>query len=162
MGISRSTLERMRRRGEVEEIRQYNRVYILVTEPRTDTDSDLLEEAREELAESETSRMELGSEVQRLRDRLSVMSDRVESAENRESRARAEASWSEVEASWARVEKQNTDRQLIGEPQGPAASDLGARGRVHDRRHATDSSQHLIPVDRSRRVAAAAPCPVGF
>lgn len=117
MGISRSTLERMRRRGEVEEIRQYNRVYILVTEPRTDTDSDLLEEARAELAESETSRMELGSEVQRLRDRLSVMSDRVESAENRESRARAEASWSKVEASWASVEKQNTDRQLIGERQ---------------------------------------------
>ena len=81
--VSLSTLDRMITRGEVEAVRQDGRVFVLVHGPEPVSDTELLERAREDLAECEVTMSSLRIEIQGLQEDLSRQS-------LRESRTREE------------------------------------------------------------------------
>ena len=112
LGISLRKLDRMIHDGDIEVRRCGRLVFVRIDGPMPPTDEELLEEAREELAASETSGSKLRIEVRRLEAELRSMTDQASSARERESLANAEASRARAEASGERSEKQSLDRQL--------------------------------------------------
>ena len=83
MDISLSTLDRRIRDGEVEAAQQERGVYVLVHGAERPSDRDLLDTAREELAESERAASELRGTVEQLGSDLRDARFRASHAEYR-------------------------------------------------------------------------------
>ena len=80
MEISRSTLERRLRKGEVEAVKQGHKIYVLVYGPEPVSDAVLLETARNELAESERTVAELRKTETDLRQNIGWRNGQLEDA----------------------------------------------------------------------------------
>ena len=85
MAVSRSTLERRIRKGEVEAVKQGRNVFVLVHGQEPVSDAELLEGARSELAESEQTVAKLRETESSLRRNLERLNESLEKSERRES-----------------------------------------------------------------------------
>ena len=108
LGVSLRTLDRMIESEQIEVRRCGRRVYVRIDGPKPPTDQEMLEKAREELAESESSKSALSSEIRQLKDELQSMSVQASTAEDKASQLKAEAAR-------ARSENQSLGRQLCEE-----------------------------------------------